>query len=112
MASVVFINCFEVPSERDDEFLRLWREVNAYMRAKPGYRSHKLHRAISADNHFRFVNVAEWESAELLAAAHDDGFRRFLANPAWNEFRSKPGPFEVVHESRVEELSPVTATKP
>lgn len=94
---VTFINLFEVPADRDDAFRRLWNEVNAYMRGQPGYRSHRMHRALAEDARYRYVNVAEWESAEAWRDAHDDGFRTLVGQPQWREFPSVPALYEVVH---------------
>jgi heme-degrading monooxygenase HmoA len=94
---VVLINCFEVPASQEARFFALWKDVNAYMVAKPGYRSHRLHRSLSPDAHFRFVNFAEWESAEHLQAAHDDGFRQLLADPQWQSFGSTRSVYEAFH---------------
>ena len=73
MGAVPFINCFEVPAGREDVFFDLWQEVLAYMSAKPGCVSHRLHRSLTPDARFRFVNYAEWETAGDWQAAHDDG---------------------------------------
>jgi heme-degrading monooxygenase HmoA len=96
--AVTLVNCFDVPAGREDEFFTLWQEVNAYMRQKPGYLGHRLHRAVSRESMFRFVNVAHWQSKAYFEAAHDDGFRALVGNPAWASFRSSPGLYEVVHE--------------
>ena len=102
MPSVTLVNCFEIPAGREDEFFALWQQINNYMRAKKGYLGHKLHRSLSADARFRFVNVAQWASAEDFQAAHDDGFRSLLSQPAWAAFRSTPSLYEVLHEGRAE----------
>ena len=94
---VQFFNCFEVPADRADEFLRLWTEVNAYMVTKPGYVSHELHRSLRPDAHFQFLNHGVWESAQHWGAAHDAGFREMLSRPEWAPFRSTPALYEVVH---------------
>ena len=39
------------------------------MRQQPGYVSTRLHRSSDPDARFRFVNVAEWETAEAFGAA-------------------------------------------
>jgi mannose-6-phosphate isomerase-like protein (cupin superfamily) len=96
MTAVPFVNCFEVPAGREDAFFALWQEVNAYMAAKPGYVCHRLHRSLSADAKFRFVNYAEWETTEDWRAAHDDGFRQLVSRPEWTEFSSTPALYEVV----------------
>jgi heme-degrading monooxygenase HmoA len=96
--TIRFINLFTVPAGRDEQFLELWKRVNAYMAAKPGYLNHRLHRAVSDDAAYRFVNYVEWESAQAWADAHDDGFRERVADPGWAEFTTTPALFEIVHE--------------
>ncbi len=98
MAVVTLVNCFQVPAGREDEFFSLWRQVNDHMRQKKGYLGHKLHRSLATDAQFRFVNVARWESLEDFNAAHDEGFRALVSQPAWAAFRSSPALYEVVHE--------------
>lgn len=99
MAKVTLINSFQVPAGREDAFFTFWSEVNRYMRGKPGYISHKLHRSLSTEAPYRFVNIAEWDSAEHFNAAHDAGFRELAAQPHWKEFPALPVLFEVVHEN-------------
>ncbi len=99
MGKVTLITGFDVPAGREEEFFELWTKVNDYMRAKPGYLSHRLHRAISSDAPYRFVNVARWESAELFRAAHDEGFRALVRDPRWAAFPAHPGLYEVFHEA-------------
>jgi heme-degrading monooxygenase HmoA len=96
---VRFLNSFEVPEGRDDEFLALFDEVNAHMAAQPGYRGHRLHRALTPDARYRFVNYVEWESADHWRAAHGEQFRRLVARPEWRAFPSTPVLYEVVHEA-------------
>ena len=97
--SVILVNCFEVPAGRESEFFSLWEQVNNYMRGKPGYLQHKLHRSLAPDSPYRFVNVAEWASAEEFQAAHDAGFHALVSQPIWANFRSTPGLYEVVHQA-------------
>jgi heme-degrading monooxygenase HmoA len=97
MTVVPFVNCFEVPAGHEDAFLELWQEVNAYMATRPGYVSHRLHRSLAPEATFRFINYAEWESAEHWRAAHDDEFRRLVSRPEWSPFSSIPALYEVVH---------------
>jgi heme-degrading monooxygenase HmoA len=98
--SVVFINLFEVPADRDDAFRAQWQQVNDYMAAQPGYHDHRLHRALADDARYRYVNVAVWESAEAWRSAHDEGFRKLVTQPEWREFPSAPALYEVVHAGR------------
>ena len=102
MDAVTLINCFNIPAGREDEFFALWRQVNAYMRTKPAYLGHKLHRALTPDAPFRFVNVAQWASAAHFQAAHDEGFRALVNQPAWAAFRSQPALYEVIHERQAD----------
>lgn len=98
MAAITLINSFEVPAGREEEFFGLWKQVNAYMRTKPGYLGHKLHRALAPDAPFRFVNVAQWASEQEFQAAHDTGFRELVSQPAWSAFPPHPVLYEVIHD--------------
>ncbi len=70
MTKFVLINPFEVPEHVDDNrFLEGWGRAADYMRSRPGFVGSELHRAVSPDARFRFVNVAEWESPEDFQAA-------------------------------------------
>jgi len=93
---VTLINSFLVPPERDEVFEKLWTETSMYFRARPGFVSLRLHRAVSADAPYRWVNVANWESEAAFRAAHGtDEFRRLVTQEAWHEFPSVPSLFEV-----------------
>jgi heme-degrading monooxygenase HmoA len=98
--SIPFINHFEVPTGDDGQFLALWQRVNSYMAATPGYRPHRLHRALSDGAHNRYIDYAEWESIEQWQSAHDAGFRIRVGDPAWAKFPSTPTLCEVVHGGR------------
>jgi heme-degrading monooxygenase HmoA len=77
MQTVVLINPFEVPPEAEDRFLPAWTAAAEYMRRQPGFVSSRLHKAISPDAPFGFINVAEWESPEAFrAATATDEFRQ------------------------------------
>lgn len=78
---VTFINCMVVAPGREDEAFAVWREINAYMVTKPGYRWHRLHRRSDPSAPFGQINLARWESAEAWRAAHDAGFRALAARP-------------------------------
>jgi heme-degrading monooxygenase HmoA len=90
------INSFVVAPDRDDAFLALWTETSMYFRARPGFISLRLHRAVSPDAHYRFVNVAVWESAAQFSAAHEtEEFRRLVRDPRYREFPSSPALYQV-----------------
>jgi heme-degrading monooxygenase HmoA len=70
MTNFVLINPFEVPEGTDDErFLEGWGQAADYMRSRPGFVGSRLHRAVSPNPRFRFVNVAEWASLQDFRAA-------------------------------------------
>ena len=81
---ITFINVFEIPPDELDTFLSGWRERAEFMSTQPGFRSFRLHRAVSPDSRFQLINVAEWKSAEALRAAtgqptFQESIRRSLA---------------------------------
>lgn len=96
---ITLINSFEVGPGREDAFQALWAETSGYFRAQPGYLSLRLHRALSPDAQYRFVNVARWASFGQFHAAHQtDEFHRLVSQPAWAEFTASPALYEVVVE--------------
>lgn len=66
---ITFVNAFEISPDQVDPFFAGWRERAEFMSKQPGFRSFRLHRAVSADAGFQLINVAEWDSADALAAA-------------------------------------------
>ncbi len=103
MGKVVLINRFDVPAGRDKEFLTLWLEVNRHMRSQPGYLEHRLHRGLADSDCGRYVNVATWESAEALHAAHQsEQFRSLTSQPAFREFPNSPATYEIVADTKTE----------
>jgi heme oxygenase (mycobilin-producing) len=93
---VVLINAFEVPEGEDQAFLDGWERQREFLSAQEGYLSTRLHRSLSPDADYRFVNVARWESGQAFRAA--------TSQP---EFRNAPAPFrfhaslyEVVRDDR------------
>jgi heme-degrading monooxygenase HmoA len=96
---VTLVNCFVVEADRDDVFLDLWKGTSEYFRSQPGYRSLRLHRALSPDAPYRYINVANWASAAEFQAAHQkQEFFQVVGQPAWREFPSSPVLYEVVVE--------------
>lgn len=82
MSNLILINPFEVPAEVPDErFFAGWEQAADLLRTRPGFGGARLHRALSPDARFRFVNVAEWESMEQFqAAVGDPAFAQLAAN--------------------------------
>lgn len=91
---IMFVNSFSVPEDREEEFISLWREVNASMVVKAGYVDHHLHRSIDPTAAFRFVNFARWESADAWSAAHDADFRDRMRDPRWKGISATPVLYE------------------
>ena len=94
---VTLINSFVVPAGGDEVFQELWSETSRFFRAQPGFISLRLHRAVTPDARYRFVNVAQWASADQYRAPHlSDEFRRLITRKAWHQFPSTPTLYEVV----------------
>lgn len=105
---VTLINKFVVPADREDAFRQLWDATSRYFRARPGFCSLRLHRALSPDAQYRFVNVARWASLTDFEAAHQtDEFRTVVGQPGWSEFPSNPALYEVVVEHDAQPLARV-----
>jgi heme-degrading monooxygenase HmoA len=96
---VTLMNSFTVSPDQDEAFLAQWTQTSKYFIAQPGFISLKLHRAVSGDARYRWVNVANWESEADFRAAHNtDEFRHVVTQPGWEDFPSSPMLFEVVTE--------------
>jgi heme-degrading monooxygenase HmoA len=98
----IFINCFEVPAGREDEFAKMWETVNKYMAQKPGFISNQLHRANTPDARFRFVNYVKWRTVEDWRAAHDEGFRALVQKPEWDGIKYSGATYDVVSRRGIE----------
>lgn len=99
LGRVTLINSFVVPLEAEARFRELWHATSSFFRGQPGFRSLRLHRAVSDDAPYRYVNVVEWDSADLYRAAHEqDRFLRLVAQEGWAEFPSSPALYEEVVE--------------
>ena len=94
---VTLINKFVVAPGRDEQFVELWTRASLYFRRQPGYLSLRLHKAISPDAEYRYVNVARWDSLEHFQAAHaTEEFRATVTAAGWEEFPSTPALYEVI----------------
>jgi heme-degrading monooxygenase HmoA len=59
------------------EYQRIIARISEHMAAQPGFRSHRLYR--NAKNPLEYVEIAEWENADLhRAATGQAGFREPL----------------------------------
>ena len=97
---VTLINVFEVDPGKLEPFLAGWRDRAELMSKRPGFRSLRLHRALSADAHFQVVNVAVWESADALRSATAQPDWQDKAKSAVDElgFTAHPAVYQVVFE--------------
>jgi heme-degrading monooxygenase HmoA len=92
---VVLINAFEVPPEGDDAFLAGWEGTRAFLHAQPGYLATRLHRSLSPETEFRFINVGRYTSHQAFQAAiGQPGFRQsgrgHPARPSSRPLRGHP----------------------
>ena len=92
---VVLINAFEVPARDAETFIAAWEKTRDYLRTQPGYVDTALHRAITPETEFAFVNIARWRTAaDFAAATRSPGFRESAAGLAG--YRPHPALYQVV----------------
>jgi heme-degrading monooxygenase HmoA len=101
---ITLINVFEIRQQDIDAFLRDWQERAEFMGRQPGFRSLRLHRALSPDARFQLVNVAEWDSAEALQAATSQDFFQKSAQRSMEGFAvaAHPAIYRVVLDAGAE----------
>jgi heme oxygenase (mycobilin-producing) len=93
-AGVVLINPFEVPPDADDAFLAAWEASRVFLATQPGYVATRLHRSLSPEADFRFVNIGRYTSPQAFQAAI--GQPEFREAAAAIQHRAHPGLYEVV----------------
>lgn len=95
---ITFVNAFELPAERIDEFLPHWLDRAKLMSKAPGFRDNRLHRAVDPDSRFQLVNIAHWDSPEAWRTAGSDPRfqQRLSASPDFAI--ANPALFRVVAE--------------
>lgn len=94
MPNTILINVFEVPEGQEEEFLKHWQAAAALMRNAPGFISTRLHQSLDPGAVFRFVNVAEWESAEHFRQAI--GAADFQEVARRMPFTSRPALYRII----------------
>ena len=76
---LVLVNIFAFDAADEAAFLKAWSDDAAYMKARPGFISAQLHRAVG-DSPIYF-NHAVWESLDAFRAAFSDpGFQATLSH--------------------------------
>jgi heme-degrading monooxygenase HmoA len=94
----VLINAFEVPAGADDAFIAGWERARTFLASRDGYVDASLHRSLTPEADYRFVNVAPFRSVdEWEAAISSPDFpgrdMRFAAHPSLYEvIREDPAP--------------------
>jgi len=91
---VVLINTFEVPPDANDAFLTSWEASRQFLRAQPGYLATRLHRSLSPETDFRFVNIGRYANPQAFQAAVSQP--EFREAAAAIQHRAHPGLYEVV----------------
>ena len=71
------VTSFEVPAEKDEEFLKGWNEIAEWMRHAPGVISIQLQESLDPATKFRFVAITEWESPLLYESANRQASKLF-----------------------------------
>jgi heme oxygenase (mycobilin-producing) len=102
---ITLINVFEIDADEIDRFLQEWRERARFLGRQPGFRSLRLHRALNPEARFQLVNVAEWDSAEDLKAATEQGFFKQSTRFSMREaaVAAHPAIYRVVVEATAEQ---------
>ena len=97
---VTLINVFELDSEHVEPFLADWRKRAEFMSKQPGFRSFRIHQALSSRARFQLVNVAEWDSTDALGAATAHHEFQASARESVEKFgvTAYPGVYQVVDE--------------
>ena len=93
---VVLIDTFDVDPAQVDAFREIWSQVSAVMERRPGFIHTRFHRALGGT---RFVNVAEWESADAFAAAIASPEFQEASRPLATLATMTPGLYDVVYEA-------------
>ena len=96
MDKVILINPFEVPAGEEEAALQFWEQAADYMRRQPSFIATRLHKAVSPDAQFTYVNIAEWESAEQFQEAiNGEEFKR-LTEGSQERFPHYPALYSVI----------------
>jgi heme-degrading monooxygenase HmoA len=90
----VLINAFEVPAGADDAFIAGWERSRDFLSAQDGYVDAALHRSLTPEADYRFVNVAPFRSVDEWEAA--------ISSPEFPDrempFEAHPSLYEVVRD--------------
>ncbi|MBW3694857.1 antibiotic biosynthesis monooxygenase [Vibrio sp. T187] len=94
---VILINTFSVAGEKEAETLAYWEEARDILEQQPGYVSTKLHRSLSTDATYRFVNVAVWQTSKQFKEAIAN-MQAVLPKLALEGVSADPNLYEVIRD--------------
>ena len=83
---ITLINVFEIRRDDVEAFLGGWQDRADFLSRQPGFRSLRLHSALSPQARFQLSNVAEWDSVEALQAATAQDFFQQSAQQSMQNF--------------------------
>ena len=92
---VVLINVFSVPKGKEEALFTWWDQVKENITKEPGFISGKLHRSITNDSRFQFINVAQWESEDLYWKAYEKSVGPMKAKLAELQCEMTPALYQV-----------------
>ncbi|MFF8592978.1 antibiotic biosynthesis monooxygenase family protein [Streptomyces sp. NPDC015220] len=95
---ITFVNAYELPAERIDEFLPRWLAHAEPMSKAPGFRDNRLHRAMDPDTRFQLVSIAHWDSPEAWRTADNDPRLQQPPSASPDYAAASPSLFRVVVE--------------
>ena len=95
--SVTLINVFEVSPGQEEAAVNYWERARAFLAQQPGYRSTRLHQALSPQARFLLINIAEWESAEAFQQAAR-GMEAAKIGPPPEGVKGTPALYRVIRE--------------
>ena len=95
MTTATLINCFQVPAEREAEFLTLWHQADALLRSRGGYLTTWLPKALQPDSRYQYINIAELDSVETWKAAAITSPEFTAVTAEMAEFHPAPGLYTV-----------------
>ena len=97
MSTAILINCFEVSPDQNEGFLTLWKQADELLRSRGGYRSTRLHKALSPQARFRYINVAELDAVET--------WHSIVSSPEFGTIAAQMGQFQPSPDLYVVEIS-------
>jgi len=96
-SNTVFVNAFEVPTERIDEVAGYWHDVNEVLEGQPGYVTSSLYRQYESEAipevELGLVSLVVWEDEPGFWAGVQAGWD-LHGQPSWDDVAFYPGIYE------------------